>query len=293
MAPEAVGSGALRRLMPGEPLFIGNDKLQVRLAPDAGGRISKMSFEGVEWLCGFDADNAAAIAWGCYPLVPWAGRLRRGRFRFDGREYQLPPNLGAHAIHGVGFTQRWQVGARSPTQLEMSLQLPRDASWPFGGTALQRLTVNGRILRLELSVTAGKYAMPKPVLGWHPWFQKPTRLDFAPTRCYPRDREGIATLPLVKPPPGPWDDCFINTRAVVLHRGQQSLRLSSECEHWVVFDQRPHATCVEPQTGPPDAFNLLPKERLEAGETVEAWLLLEWLGEAEPAVSAATPRRRG
>jgi aldose 1-epimerase len=292
MAPEPVGSGALRRLMPGDPLFIGNDKLQVRIAPDAGGRISRMSFEGVEWLCGFDADNAAAIAWGCYPLLPWAGRLRRGRFRFDGREYQLPPNLGAHAIHGVGFTQRWQVGARSDTALEMSLQLPRDASWPFGGTALQRFTVNGRLLRLELSVTAGKYAMPKPVLGWHPWFHKPTRLDFTPTRCYPRDREGIATLPLVKPPPGPWDDCFINTRAVVLHRGQQSLRLTSECEHWVVFDQRPHATCVEPQTGPPDAFNLLPKERLEAGGTVEAWLLLEWLGQAEP-VSAAPPRPRG
>ncbi len=156
----------------------------------------------------------------------------------------------------------------------MSLQLTRDASWPFGGTVLQRLTVTGRLLRLELSLTAGKHAMPRPVLGWHPWFQKPTRLDFTHTRCYPRDREGIATLPLGKPPPGPWDDCFINTRAVVLHRGHQSLRLTSECEHWVVFDGRPHATCVEPQTGPPDAFNLAPKQRLEPGETIEAWFLL-------------------
>jgi aldose 1-epimerase len=45
----------------------------------------------------------------------------------------------------------------------------------------------------------------------------------------------------------------------------------------VVYDARANTIGVEPQSGPPDAFNLQPRERLEAGETVESWFLLEWL----------------
>jgi len=37
-----------------------------------------------------------------------------------------------------------------------------------------------------------------------------------------------------------------------------------------------HATCIEPQSGPPDAFNLEPAT-LAAGSSIEAWFLLEWL----------------
>ncbi len=277
MADEPLDA-ALRPLAPGELLAIGNGKPEVRIAPAAGGRIAQMSFDGVDWLCGWSEDNAAAIAWGCYPMVPWAGRIRRAQFRFDGRDYQLPANLGAHAIHGTGFTQRWQVASQSPAEVELSLQLPRDGNWPFGGSARQRLVVTDGTLRMELSLTADQHAMPRPVLGWHPWFRKPDRFDFTPGRCYPRDAEGIATRPLASAPPGPWDDCFINERGVILHRAGQALRLTSDCDHWTVFDQRAHATCVEPQSGPPDAFNLDPGQRLEPGETIAVWFLLEWLG---------------
>jgi len=50
-----------------------------------------------------DPEFRSPLAWGSYPMVPWAGRIRHGRFRFDGEEYELPINFGAHAIHGVGF----------------------------------------------------------------------------------------------------------------------------------------------------------------------------------------------
>jgi aldose 1-epimerase len=209
-------------------------------------------------------------------MLPWAGRIRRGRFRFEGREYQLPVNLRGHAIHGTGFVQHWQVQMHSTEQMELSLQLPRDESWPFGGTARQRFIVAGPTLRMELSVTAGLHAMPRPVMGWHPWFRKPEQVDFSPDHMYPRDAEGIATRPLTAVGPGPWDDCFINTRPATLHRAGQTLRLSSGCDHWVVFDERAHATCVEPQSGPPDSFNLEPAQQLAPGETVAAWFLLEW-----------------
>lgn len=275
MATEALVDAAQQSLPPGELIHIGNGALAVSIAPYAGGRIAQISCDRVAWLSSFD-HTQAAIAWGSYPMLPWAGRIRHGRFRVDGALYQLPPNLGRHAIHGVGFTMPWDVATRTPAKIELSLILPSDQHWPFGGSARQRIRVEGRTLRLELSVTAGNEFMPRPVIGWHPWFLKPDAMDFRPEAAYPRDGEGIAVRPLHAPSPGPRDDCFINTHPVLLHRIGQTLRLRSDCIHWVVYDEPTHATCVEPQSGPPDAFNLDPGV-LAPGATVSAWFELEWL----------------
>jgi aldose 1-epimerase len=266
---------ALRPFAPGELIHIGNDRLRIEIAPQAGGRIAQIAYCGVEWLCGYADDNVAMIAWGSYPMLPWAGRIRHGKFDFQNRQYQLPNNLGAHAIHGIGFALPWRVELQQPHAVELSLSLPNDERWPFGGSAHQRIEIDNDALLLQLSVTAGEPAMPKPVIGWHPWFRKPTHLDFAPESFYPRDMEGIAALLTTMPPPGPWDDCFINHKPVVLQHENQTLRLTSNCNHWVVYDQPAHATCVEPQTGPPDAFNLL-LETLQPNESVSAWFRIQW-----------------
>lgn len=273
-AAPAQREGALAPLAPGPILTIADGCLSVDIAPAAGGRIAQIRHDGIEQLVGFD-DNDAAIAWGSYPMAPWAGRIRRGRFEFDGQRHRLPLNLGEHAIHGVAFVMPWRVDAVSPRHVELSLELPQDERWPFGGVVRQRLEVESNRLAMTLSLTAATRAMPFAI-GWHPWLRKPDRIEFAPTHCYPRDAEGIATLPLVDPPAGPWDDCFINDAPVLVHRGGQTIRLTSDCRHWVVFDETAAATCIEPQTGPADAFNLAPV-RLEAGETASAWYRMEWL----------------
>lgn len=275
MASDAGRDAALHPLAPGALVRIGSGPLRVDIAPDAGGRIAQIVHDGAEWLCGHADDNAAAIAWGSYPMLPWAGRIRRGEFSFQGQHCRLPPNLGAHAIHGVGFVLPWRVEMQQADAVELALDLPEDERWPFGGSARQRIEIDGDAIKLQLSVTAGARAMPKPVVGWHPWFRKPERLEFRPKAYYPRDAEGIATLPTSPPLPGPWDDCFVNVEPVLLHRAGQTLRLTSGCNHWVVYDQPAHATCVEPQSGPPDAFNLAPASLLPH-ESVSAWFRMEW-----------------
>ena len=230
-------------------------RLEVALAPEAGGRIAQIRYDGVDWLLGPDDGVPETIAWGCYPMVPWAGRVRGGRFDFDGSSHALPVNFGGHAIHGVGFSRPWRIDTLDADSATLSLALPRDAYWPFGGTATQSVQLSDNRLHLELAVQAGEQAMPA-VLGWHPWFRKPDRLTFTPAAMYPRDGEGIATLPCVPPVPGPWDDCFIAGGEIALSREGQRLRLTADTDHWVVYDAAAHATCVEPQTGPPDAFTL-------------------------------------
>jgi aldose 1-epimerase len=273
-------SRALAPLAPGPMLRIGQGRLFIDIAPSAGGRIAQIRFDDVPWLMGHGDESEAMIAWGCYPMLPWAGRIRHGRFRFDERDYQLPINLDTHAIHGFAFGLPWRIDAHSDTHIELSLALPMNAQWPFGGIAGQRIEVIGTQLRMHLTLTAGEHAMPATI-GWHPWFRKPDRLEFEPSRIYPRDAEGIATLPLAEPPPGPWDDCFLNDKSVRLWRHGQCLQLSSDCTHWVVFDETAYATCVEPQSGPPDAFNLAPASRIAAGSSISRWFLLDWC-EARP-----------
>lgn len=248
--------------------------LEVALAPEAGGRIAQIRYDGVDWLVGEQEAGGAAIGWGCYPMVPWAGRIRQGRFSFDDKRYALPTNLGAHAIHGVGFSRPWRVDSLDASSALLSLELPEDGYWPFGGRATQAVHVLPDRLELRLAVQAGHKAMPA-VLGWHPWFRKPDQLLFSPSAMYPRDGEGIAALPCIAPTPGPWDDCFINQAEVALVSGAQRLELRADTDHWVVYDGAAHATCVEPQTGPPDGFTLMPK-RLESGQTLELWFELRW-----------------
>jgi aldose 1-epimerase len=251
--------------------------LEVALAPEAGGRIAQMRYDGMDWLVGEDEGGAAAIGWGCYPMVPWAGRIRQGRFSFDDTRYALPTNLGAHAIHGVGFSRPWHVDGLDASSAVLSLELPEDGHWPFGGRATQTVHVLPDRLELRLAVQAGHKAMPA-VLGWHPWFRKPDQLLFSPSAMYPRDGEGIAALPCIAPAHGPWDDCFINQAEVVLVSGAQRLELRADTDHWVVYDGAAHATCVEPQTGPPDGFTLAPR-RLAPGQRVALTFTMRWEGD--------------
>jgi aldose 1-epimerase len=279
MADDAMAGdapGPLSPLAPGDLLTIADGALSVDIAPRAGGRIAQIRFDGIEQLTAHgEHGSEAAIAWGCYPMVPWCGRVRGGAFEFAGRRYALPRNLGAHAIHGLGFVLPWQVMVQSVRHVEMELPLPMDARWPFGGLAVQRVAIEARQLVLSLSVTAVERAMPA-VLGWHPWFRKPDRMEFEPEAMYPRDGEGIAVEPPGDVPAGPWDDCFVNRRDVVLHRAGQRLVVSSQCRHWVIYDGTAHATCVEPQTGPPDAFNLGAAQVLQPGETLAMDCVLRW-----------------
>ena len=249
-------------------ITVASDHVRAELAPDAGGRLAQLTFDDVPLVIGRGTD-LSPIDWGLYPMVPWAGRIRRGRFTFDGVDHQLPINFGDHAIHGVGFTRPWEVAAHDDRHASLMLDMPTDDTWPFGGVASQQITVDDAGITLVITATATDAAFPVS-LGWHPWFRKPSKLDFRPSAMYRRDDDHIAVDELVDVPPGPWDDCFVNTEPVRMTIDGVDLRLTSNNDTWVVYDEPEHATCIEPQTGPPDAFNLAPR-RVDPGDSLSTW----------------------
>ena len=229
------------------------------------------------------------FGWGSYPMVPWAGRVRRGRFHFDDAPYELAIDFAPHSIHGVAFDTPWTVVESTDTSATLQLDLAMVAkSWPFGGIARQHLRLDPFQLTQTLEVTAGARPMPAS-LGWHPWFRRnigagaslELDVDLRQARQYARDEEHIPSGQLIRPQSRPWDDTFIGVREVTLRwPGALSLRIDHDCSHMVIFDPD-HAICVEPQTGPPDAFTLEPgASRLAAGATLRATTSWSWTSDS-------------
>ena len=241
-----------------------------------GGKVASLRVDGVDLIVGPDPSLPAA-GWGSYPIVPWAGRIRRGRFSFDGIDYQLPINFETHAIHGTGFEQPWEVVSHDMQSVALACRL----DWVLGGASQQLIVLRDNSLTCTLAVRAGDRAMPASI-GWHPWFVKPERVDVQFERMYLRDDDYITDgRTVAPPPPPPWDDCFGGPLATPrLWLGGIEVSITSDCDYWVVYDMPAHATCVEPQTALPDAFNLAVDRggamRLEPGEELRRSMTIGW-----------------
>ena len=242
------------------------------VVPDAGGRVGSLRVGATELLVTSRPDDRSHL-WGSFPMAPWAGRLRLGRFTHDGITHQLPCDLPPHAIHGTVSSRPWSVDAADGRITALSIDLgPR---WPLGGTAHQRIELTPGSLRCTLRVTAGGRSMPV-TLGWHPWFRA-TDVRLEATAMYERGADHVPTGVLVAPGARPWDDCFVTTQPVGLGIGELDVEVGSDCDHVVVFDELAIGIAVEPQSGPPDALNLR-AEVLGPGASIERTMTIAWQG---------------
>lgn len=239
-----------------------------------GARLASLVVDGNELLVEADDDP---MQWGSYPMVPWAGRVRHGRFSFEGVDHQLPITLGPHAIHGTAYTSTW-------TEQDGVMSLRLTEPWPFGGRVEQRAELTATSLSVSLRIDAGASAMPA-MLGWHPWFRRfiggaEAELELDACMMYELDDEMIPTGSRIGPKPPPWDHCFeLGANPVIRWPGVIDLELRSDCRFWTVYTEPEHALCVEPQTSIPNSFNRRP-DVLAPGESLSARFDLAW---AQPA----------
>lgn len=281
-----------------DPVVLESGDARLTIDAAAGGRFASLVVEGHELLV---TEGDGPIWWGCYPMAPFAGRIRDGRFRFRGRTYELPLTMPPNAIHGTVLDRPWDVTSVTADRAELTTDLGPE--WPFRGRVVQTVALLPGGLEATLEVRAGD-AMPV-ALGWHPWFRRiidgsEAWLEFEANAMYVRGSDGLPTGAVVPPTPRPWDDAFSD---VVLPPrltwpGVLTLDVRTTAPFWVVFDEREEGICVEPQTAPPDAFNLAAAVGVDPpvatpGRPASVAMAWRWLALTAPTVTPSTrPRKR-
>ena len=99
--------------MSNEDITLTAGDAEVTVQPGNGGRVGGLRVGGIELL-------RQGERFGCFPMVPWCGRIRDGRFLDGATVRQMPLNSPPHAIHGTARDGAWSIAA---------LRLPKAGLW--------------------------------------------------------------------------------------------------------------------------------------------------------------------
>lgn len=270
--------------------------------PIAGGRLASLVVGGRQRLITRPDPDAPlpSISWGSFPMIPWVGRMADGHLAWRGTSFDLPRNLGGHAIHGLTFEQPWRLAASDDRSVELVCDLG-PGGWPFPGEARQMIALEADAITFTIDVRA-EAAMPVAV-GWHPWFRREPGEPVSVT--VPADEvletsEDLIPSGRTIPVDGPtdlrepsdlgtrWlDHAYVGVDGPCVVRWPD-LRLTIEAAPLgsILVHATPRAFCVEPQTSWPDAIRLAASGRptglvqLEARETLEATSRWSWAEKA-------------
>jgi aldose 1-epimerase len=257
-----------------EPITLTAGDAEATVLPGNGGRIGGLRVGGTELLRQGDR-------YGCFPMVPWCGRIREGRFRDGAVVHQMPLNSPPHAIHGTARDAAWHTARVRADEAVITYELTDP--WPYPGRVTQVIALTEDALTLTMSVETYESSFPAQI-GWHPWFNRTldgadgagVALSFDPAWQEERGDDHLPTGNRTDPKPGPWDDCFGMPDGVdvtLTWPGRLELKVTSREEWVVVYDEQDAAVCVEPQTGPPNGLNTLPRlvTPLEPLEATTTW----------------------
>ncbi|MFO1352162.1 MAG: aldose 1-epimerase [Gammaproteobacteria bacterium] len=276
-------------------LTAGSTRLQV--SPAAGRSITRYCPEHAgqvrEWMWPARAADIAArnpLAMSSFPLVPFSGRIRAGRFTFQDRQVRLPLNFlpHPHVIHGHGWQQPWSVIESGSDGLTIEYRHAAD-DWPWAYRARQRFHLGPARLEVTASLVNESNAPMPAGIGLHPYFMRtPQARVTAPCERFWLNDEEVMPLALVDPPADGnfnqgvrMDSVFLDntctgwsgTALIEWPEWNASLVIEAEppLSFLVVYAPIGGAFfCVEPVSNAADAFNLAREGRTDTGMTVLA-----------------------
>jgi aldose 1-epimerase len=263
---------------------LANALLQLDIVPALGGGISRF-----EW-CGKGKGNGDAPTpifrgcpdasaqtdpneLACYPLVPYSNRIGGGRFRFGGREFEVPRNRASEQlpIHGDGWLSPWRLVRHDA--LSATLALDHGAGKPYTYRAKLTYALDAATLVVTLSVeNAGRTALPFG-LGLHPFLRRDagTELSAAAGGLWLSDDDWLPVRHVPVPPAWQFGVAYPLSQAMVNHafthwsgratvvwpNERLALTIDSNTECYVLYTPPGEDFfCFEPVDHPINALNL-------------------------------------
>jgi aldose 1-epimerase len=145
--------------------------LELDLSPGLGGAVLAFRKAGLDLLRPTPSSPVDVLQTACFPLVPYANRIRDGRFSAGGRVADLPPNLAGqrHPLHGDGWRGAWEVERLEAASVRLAFA-SQGSAWPWAYRATQTLRLDPDRLTLILEVVNADRAAGPFGLGFHPYF---------------------------------------------------------------------------------------------------------------------------
>jgi len=176
-------------------IILENFKFKVIVSSNHGSIVNVVDKKGNCWLWGPKSSlNYSPQKGGCFPLTPYANRIKNGEFFWEGKLTNIDDNgsESPHALHGDGWMRSWKIQEFTNERVVKMYHRSRYA--PFNYEANQVVKLIDNELHITMSIThLGRSPLPYG-LGFHPWFPKdPDTCLYAPAeRVW---TEGIDHLP--------------------------------------------------------------------------------------------------
>jgi aldose 1-epimerase len=273
--------------------------LSAEVAPDIGGalawfRAGDHPLLRPELTSGPYAGRALGMA--CFPMVPFANRIARGRFRHAGLEILVACNVSEpHPLHGHGWQAAWTVREQGARSARLEFRGGREWPWPY--VAFEEFVLEADALTIVLGL-CNLGDEPAPVsLGLHPFLRhrESMLLEGRAVCVWERDSEGIPLAARPLPPDEPFnlprhvartdlDHCFdgwTGRAGIRWPDDRYALCIEAQgcrCLH-VYSPAAEDYVCLEPVTARPDAFNprpddLAPLQVVAPGESTQLSMCL-------------------
>ena len=252
-----------------------------------GAYVESLSLSGIQILK--RSTDESMTHGGCAVLLPYAGRVRKGTYTFQGKKYLLPKNSEGNAIHGFLKDINLRISKETASALELQTTLVH-----HGYPSTLDVEIKYEIFDSALSVqckATNVGAVEAPLsIGFHPYFlaakweiaheckvEKLEMIDklFPDGKKSPYDFNGV-----MHGREHQFDDCYYFPCDTILKTDSYQLKISKKNMTYVVVYSgkwaQEKSVAIEPYTSAPDAFNngiglirLSHNDSYECGFTVE------------------------
>lgn len=140
------------------------------------------------------AEGSQPISHSGIPLLfPYPNRIESGRYTWDGKDYELPPEVvgyegSGNAIHGFCLDRPWRVIAQTPSSVTAVFRFSQDSPdrlplWPTDGEIEICYSLNNACLRADITIR-NPTDVPLPWgFGTHAYFRLPLQESSQAADC--------------------------------------------------------------------------------------------------------------
>lgn len=153
-------------------ISISHGAFSADIVPHIGGGLASFRIDGADLLRPASVETLAAgdrFGLACFPLLPFPGRIRDGRFG----DVTLAANhpVTPYPLHGHGWLASWDLSGHQADSCWLRYRhKAADWPWDYAATQLYRLSDCGLTMLLTVRNLSDK---PMPVgLGQHPYFPR-------------------------------------------------------------------------------------------------------------------------